>query len=495
MEKIQNILQTLSKSEVKYLKHLITVFHGKGDNKLLALIQLIEKNPAITQEEAALKLYQDPKSKAFFMTKGRLMDRLYDLLLLTTDLPNANLVEEDPHASHLADLHKKVSLVIALRKRGLSHIAKNVIEEVLKDEMLNYFPNLKIAYLDIYRSMVSNDLDELHRVNQELRNLFEIGRVESISIGFLQESRILTQLKYYNISSYTSFLRQKIETIKDELKTVYSQRIYISYLQLQEQLSDIERRTDDSKKILDEWIELLRKNPLLADNNRKAIPYIKLAYLELNDRNYKNAIKVANEIAPIIIHRPYNWIAIKGVEIYSSLYIGEWSIIDLFDLKSISIKTNSPGLHYIQLIKVTLTYFRKDFKRLLVELSDLEPLLENKHLYNSRLRIFEILIYLETQRIDIAIAKLEALRKHLSKYEAPQRVQTTYKILHQLELQSFDFGRKNAEIETLLIEMEAHTPWSPFSLEAVRFDTWVRAQYAKRTYWEQWKVENPDIFG
>ena len=154
MEKVQNILQTLSKSEVKYLKQLITVFHGKGDNKLLALIQLIEKKPDITQEEAALKLYQDPKSKAFFMTKGRLMDRLYDLLLLTTDLPNANLVEEDPHASHLADLHKKVSLVITLTKRGLSHIAKIIIEDTLKDEMLNYYPSLKASYLSLYRSMI-----------------------------------------------------------------------------------------------------------------------------------------------------------------------------------------------------------------------------------------------------------------------------------------------------------------------------------------------------
>ncbi len=276
---------------------------------------------------------------------------------------------------------------------------------------------------------------------------------------------------------------------------MYSQRIYISYLQLQEQLCDTERRIDDSKKILDEWIELLRKNPLLADNNRKAIPYIKLAYLQLNDKNYKNAIQVANEIAPMISHRPYNWIAVKGVEMYSSLYIGHWQVIDLFDLKSISIKTNSPGLQYIQLIKVTLTYFRKGFKQLLIEISDLEPLLENKHLSNSRLRIFEILIYLETEKIDIAIAKLEALRKHLSKYEAPKRVQATYKVLNQLALDSFDFGRKNEEIENMLIEMEAHTPWSPFSLEAVRFDTWVRAQYAKRSYWEQWKVENPDIFG
>ena len=93
------------------------------------------------------------------------------------------------------------------------------------------------------------------------------------------------------------------------------------------------------------------------------------------------------------------------------------------------------------------------------------------------------------------MAKIEALRKHLSKYEAPLRVQATYKILHQLELQSFDFGQKKAQIYQLLVELEEKTPWSPFSLEAVRFDTWVRAQYEKRDYWAQWQIENPEIFG
>lgn len=495
MEKIQSILQTLSKSEVKYLKHLITVFHGKGDNKLLALIQLIEKKTDITQEEAALKLYQDPKSKAFFMTKGRLMDRLYDLLLLTTDLPNANLVEEDPHASHLADLHKKVPLAIALRKRGLSHIAKNIIEEALKDEMLGYYPNLKIAYLDIYRSMISNDIDELHKVNQELSNLSDILKIELSAIGVLHEIKILIDLKHFNEMGIVNFLNEKLETLKNELLTIYSPRIYLVYLQIQEQLFDSLRKTDDSKKILGEWIELLRKNPLLADNNRKSAPYIKLAHVELHQKNYHYAIKLAKEIAPNIVHRLHNFIVIKSVEIFASFYIGNWEVVTSFDVYTLLLKMQTPNLYYIQYIQFCVLYLQKEYQKSKMDFSVLTPFLYSKEGHNSRLRIFEILIYLETQKIDLAVAKLEALRKHLSKYEAPPRIQATYKILHHLELDSFDFGCKNEEIEAMLIDLEANSPWSAFSLEAVRFDTWVRAQYAKRSYWEQWKVENPHIFG
>lgn len=490
MERIHSIIKTFSKSEMKYLKHLLTVFHGKGENKLLELVQLIEKNPQISQNEAALKLYQDIKSKAFVMTKGRLIERLYDLVLLTTDLPNSSLVEEDPHASHLANLHKKLSLVIALRKRGLTQIAQNLIEETLKDEMLNYYTSLKISYLETLRSMISNDIDEFHRINRELAILIEILRVEQFALGVLYEIRILIRLKHFNMVSIIDFMKNKVKIIEKDLSTVYSVRLNLAFLQLQEQLFEAEGKISESKRVLQEWIGLLKNNPLVADNNRKSLAYIKLALAELNEKNYTKAIEVSKEIAPSIKHRLNNFVVIKSVEIYSSFYIGEWEMIDVFDLSLL--KIDNLNIYYILYIKICLMYLRKEYKK--IQIDNLVPLLENKQMHNPRLRLLEILIYIETQRIDIAIAKLEALRKHLSKYETLPRVQATYKILHQLELQSFNFQTENPQINKMLEELEENTPWSPFSLEAIRFDTWVRAQYNRCNYWTQWKRENPHLF-
>lgn len=497
MEKIQSILQTLSKSEVKYLKHLITVFHGKGDNKLLALIQLIEKKPDITQEEAALKLYQDPKSKAFFMTKGRLMDRLYDLLLLTTDLPNANLVEEDPHASHLADLHKKVPLAIALRKRGLSHIAKNIIEEALKDEMLGYYPNLKAYYLELYRSMISSDIQQFYEINKQLNQYMLMARVDSLALGFLHELKLINQISSYNSNSISTFLKEKLEILEEQLNITYSPISYYCYLSLKSTFFELKKKYYEFKQILIECIKFNEEHPLIADNNRKSLPYIKLSYAHLHLKEYQMAVNIANQIESLIIHRQHNWSALLSIKCYSWLYLGELISIDEIE-KQYPMIIDKPTNHNERIINYVLSakyYYENQFKKALLKIGTLDIFFDNKYEYNSRLRIFEILVYLETQKIDLAVAKLEALRKHLSKYEAPPRVQATYKILHYLELQSFDFGRKNEEIEAMLIDLEANSPWLSFSLEAVRFDTWVRAQYAKRSYWEQWKVENPHIFG
>lgn len=493
MDKIHSIFQTFSKSEVKHLKHLLNVFHGKKENKLLELIELIEKKPNITQDEASLKLYHDAKSKAFFMTKGRLMERLYDLILLATNLPNASLVEEDPHASHLADLYKKLSLVIALRKRGLGTIAKEMIEETLKDDMLIYYPHLKIIYLETYRTMII-DIDELHEVNKELFNLVEVVKVELLSTGIIHEIKIMTSLKNFNMKGMIAFLQEKLSIIELELKRIYSPRIYLAYLQIQENLFDSQKKIEEGKRVLQEWIDFLKKNPMLADNNRKSMPYIKLAHVAMNEKDYVKAKELLQEIAPSIGHRLYNYIAAKSAEYFALLYLGQWDMIEEFDLKAIASKINTPNIQYIQYVKVCIPYLKQAYKKLNAEFAELSPLFENKASHNANLRLFEILICIETQKLDLAIAKLEALRKHLAKYDAPKRIQAIYKILHQLELQSFQFGVKNTMIAKMLEELERETPWIPFSLEAIRFDTWVRAQYKGHSYWEQWKGENPHIF-
>ena len=308
------------------------------------------------------------------------------------------------------------------------------------------------------------------------------AQIDSLALGFLHELKLINQINSYNFNSISNFLKEKLEILGNELNNTYSPISYYCYLSLKSTLFEHTKKYNDFKEILIECISFNEKNPLIADNNRKALPYIKLSYAHLHLKDYGMAIAIANQIENLIIHRPHNWSALLCVKCYSWLYRGELSNINEI-IKSNPLIMVKPKNHNERIINYLLSakyYYESEFKKSLAKIDALDMFFDNKYEYNSRLRIFEILIYLETQRIDIAIAKLEALRKHLSKYEAPQRVQATYKILHQLELQSFDFGRKNEEIEALLIDLEAKSPWSPFSLEAVRFDTWGAGAICKK---------------
>ena len=44
MDRIKQIYQSLSKTEIRYLKNYLTAFHNKGKNKSLELINILEKN-------------------------------------------------------------------------------------------------------------------------------------------------------------------------------------------------------------------------------------------------------------------------------------------------------------------------------------------------------------------------------------------------------------------------------------------------------------------
>ena len=124
MDRIRQLYHIFSKTEIRYLKQYLDAFHAKGANKSLELIEVLEKNPDITNREMAEKLYGNPKSKAFSMLKSRLYERMLETLTLSVNFHNNPELKEDPVSYESIQLNSTLIHAAFLLKKKKSKTPK-----------------------------------------------------------------------------------------------------------------------------------------------------------------------------------------------------------------------------------------------------------------------------------------------------------------------------------------------------------------------------------
>ncbi|MBX7242052.1 MAG: hypothetical protein K1X92_09915 [Bacteroidia bacterium] len=490
MERIHAILQNLSKPEKRYLKQYLEAFHGKKDNRLLELVELAEKNPTLTQDEASKKMYGDPKSKAFIMTKSRLLEKMYKILMEASDIPNNPKVEEDPSAYAVIDTYKQFTLGAILRKRGLGMIAKDIWTDILKNK--NTTNNgFRLLLLSNLRASIKDNIDEFYGLNEEIASALKRNAVEILAEGFRNEYQILLYTRNYKTPQVLlRFLEEKIPVLEKELSGHYSPIAHYHYLFLKEALSEFRFNFDEGRETIQAMIELLENHPEIADKNRAAISFYKLSVIELQALDFQKAYDYSLEAIDRLSGQIHNLMAAHFVKASAAFLMGKMNTIEEYYTlwESLPIKANPDFLQKINYLKACKLYVEKNYRAFQKMLMEMEDLYQSKPHANSSLRIFEIMVMIETGDTDFAVSKIEALRKHIAKYEVQPRVAFIYKILHQLELQSFDFHEQN-KIEELIRKLSEETPWSANSFELIRFDTWCRAMLSRTGYWQQFQLE------
>jgi hypothetical protein len=104
------------------------------------------------------------------------------------------------------------------------------------------------------------------------------------------------------------------------------------------------------------------------------------------------------------------------------------------------------------------------------KLQEIQDLNHDKMGWHTGIRIFEIMLLIEIDEVDMASLKLEAMRKHLFRYNADERSKHIFRFLTAMERSSYDFHNiKNVEE---LMQAIANTRWTIFGHEVTRFETW-----------------------
>lgn len=472
------------------MRLFLETYHGKKENKLLELYNLLDKQPGISQEEAALKLYKDAKSKAFIMTKTRLVERMYDVLTLGSSISNNEAVEEDQAAYDYIDAQKLLVLALTLRKRGLSWLSRSLLKDNLNNPEVVLHPSVRLRMLELLRMQLDKgmeDFREWEQIHAEIQLVQAQVRAENMLADYLYQMNVMQSIPNFAKDRVIRFLEeslQKIENNREEYLLTphalyYFYRLHFGYAEMYNNVAE-------QRLYLDLMVEICRQHPNIEDKNRRFLTLHRAGTLEVREGNYAKAVGIAEEAKPLALNRPVNHLAILLLEAYARFYQGDTAGIDACVLAAQNLSNKEHfNVYLTKYMCCVKAYTQGDYKRFNQELSGLEPFFQNKYHYNAIMRVFEIMVYVEQGKGDLASSKIEALRKFIANNETEMRVVLAYKILHQLEMQAFD-GKPNPKIEQFLMDLYEHTRWEAVGFEMIRIDVWYRAHLSRKTYLETW---------
>ncbi|MEL6253571.1 MAG: hypothetical protein AAFR87_16300 [Bacteroidota bacterium] len=479
MEKIQAIFTSLSRQELRYLKSFLNAFHGKGSNKALALVELLEKHPGLTQAEASEKLYGNPKSKAFIMLKARLLEKMQETLTLGVNLQNNNELKEDPAAYEVVRIIKQMSSALMLRKRGLEDIAREIFEKCEHQAEEAGLPEFRLPPLIYLQNIAASRQKGTWEYSGEIENTLRQYETDVMGIGVFDEFNLKTRSHSHFSEELIDWLKEKTQHLEERLEAYYTLRTHYFYLNLLVSLHEGTQDYELAKEALEELIDLVSSNKGLRSKNRLGTPYLKLAAVECLVYNFPAALDASLKARELYHPKKYNYFSASLYALFIQLYLGEWEEAEKILQEIQWFRKQKRRIQSVELtyyLEACLKHLQGDLKTAFQSLGLLQEILADKKGWNSSMRIYEIMLLLDMEMFDLASSRIESLRKHLARYKGEERHAKIFRYLYLLEKHAFDFHSEIQELEELELWLKVSDSWKAISHEVIRFDLWIQTK-------------------
>ena len=478
MNRIKKIFQSLSKTEIRYLKSHLTAFHNKGTNKALLMVRLLEKNPGITQRELSQELYGDPKSKAFIMLKRRLFDKMLEMLSLSAGFKHNLPLKEEPAYYEYIHIQKQLTYVSILRQRGLNLLAKEILQKCFHRSKEAGFHEFSLLAL-IHMRNISSTKDEVlwhfaHEMDQTQNQL----TTDLMGIRLYDEYHILFRDSDFIRQNREDWLTEKLNQLESRLNQAYTVRAHYNYLLLLFSWHECMGNYLQGKEALKALSQLVEQHKGLESKGRLGAISLCKARIEIRSGNFYSALTAANEAIRILGPLRKDFFPAAIYKIFTCIYTGRLAEakMTIAEISTADYRQTQPILfEVIHYLDSCIAYFSDSIREALIIMSHVNEILSDKRGWNTGLRIHEILLLIDLEEFDLVSARIAALRKHIARYKGDKRVRAIYKYLYLLEKNSFDFQQCRDYLSRLKSQHCLNSPWRAVSYEVIRFESWVRA--------------------
>ncbi|MEL6654624.1 MAG: hypothetical protein AAFQ87_27865, partial [Bacteroidota bacterium] len=270
-----------------------------------------------------------------------------------------------------------------------------------------------------------------------------------------------------------------------------SPRARYFFLNLKLQLANGKEDYQQSTQIYQELIHHIQTNKGLKSRNRLGIPYLRLASIELYQEQFERGLQAAEEALKLFPNRKYNFLQAAICKLFACCYLGRFEEAETC-IDSLAYFIETPpkrhlrpvllALDWVHYFRSCLSFFRGEYRLALDLLGNVDELFTDKKGWNIDLRIHEIIILIERNQLDLASARIEALRKHMSKYKVEGRPSYIFQYLYHLERQAYDFGADEPEMKEAILHLQQTIPWDAVNAEVIRFEVWVEAKQKGTDY-------------
>lgn len=486
MERIRRIYFSMSKGEKRYLRNFLTAFHVKGENNALKLISLLERYPEMGQAEMAEKLYGNPRSKAFLMMKGRLLERMMEVMALSINLENNPGIREDQAGYIAIDIQKQLVYSVLLRRRGLYDLSKEVYQKCLRQARASGFPEHEIQALVGLRNLaVTKSIEEVETYGEQIEAAIGTFQTDLKASQVFDTFQAHLQESAGSADSALVFLEENLEQVEERLEDHYSPRAHYYHLNLLVTRYQSSREYPKAKAALQELVDLLEAHRGIASKNRLGTSYLRLAALELQDYHFEESWRASKQAVATFPKQKTNFMYASTYLIFACLYRMQITEATEALERLTYFRERGRGGTYLDLLvylESCIGYLKGNYRQAYDLLGDVPTLFADKSGWNTSLRIYEIMLLIDRELHDLASPKIEALRKHIARYHAQPRLEAMFRFLVLLERQSFQFQTLTPEMKSILERLTEEYLWDAVNPEVVRYDTWIRSHHLKRPF-------------
>jgi tetratricopeptide (TPR) repeat protein len=494
---IISFIQGLSATEIRlveeYLNKAQTLFdskeHGIMELKLFKFL-IHNRKESITDEMLSVHT----GSKHISDLKNNLFQKVLEALIQDKYLINSDIFDLNDSVNFT--LRKKL-LVCKVSLRTTNSNKTETIQELLDDIVFkaNEFELFDILVEALntkkYFIGIRKGLKDFEAINEELK--FAYYRYQCLISAndnyfkFILNGDFVKTLSKAEINNH---LEASISQMQNDYKKTKSENInYFLHIMLfahSEKKKDYEMAIKYCTKLL----TIIKNSKAIFRNERVGFAHTNLSQYKTFLGRYSEALKDAKKSQQHYHEDSFNNAIAKELEFYINFYNEDYSAAN----KCLNALLSHSQIDTGQFRRSKYVYYRacvffaeKEFKEALMLLNESLEIEKDKTRWNISLRILNIMIFIEMDKINEAFTSLEALRKYMERTgktdEVSERDVLIVKLLRELEKDGFEMDPENKTTSKMLkqlSEKDSNTSWEYFSSELIPFHDWLGKKVKKK---------------
>lgn len=367
-----------------------------------------------------------------------------------------------------------------------SDAIEDLFNEIINDAKKNELFDVLIEALTAKKYFISIrlGLDEFNKIGKEIDFYDSTNKAlyhaTDCYYKLIMNSDFVKSLSKKELEKY---LTTSIKQIKSDFNKTESQQInyYLHILQFAyfEHLQDFKKAIEVCNKL----VGILKNNKIIYREERMGLAYINLSHYKTFLGNYKEAkssVTAAQEYYP---ENSFNYLKSIEQEFYINFYCKEYDKALICVNKLLNHSLADTG----EFRKSKFTYYEacilfatRKYKEALGLLNKSLEIEKDKARWNVALRILNIQIFIDLNKLNEASNSLESLRKYLERTsksdEVKERDVLIVKLLREIEKEGFTLQKDNASTSKILKELsikDKPTSWEHFSPELIPFHEWL----------------------
>lgn len=485
--RIENLIRSLNSKEISIIDdhiHSLAILSGSSDEtKQLKYFRLVVEKKEISKKEISKSI----GSVDIPSLKRHLSIKIYDALLHSKHIHNPEIFSNREQI--VFDLKKKILTIKILYRslnQGRSETIEFLLNETVKIAKKNEVFDVVVEALTIqkYFKSIRSGTNEFEKINTEIcfysTCLKAIQTANDAYYRLILNGSFIKSLSKWQLKN---LLFDSIKQLEGDYKFTKSQEVNYYLHIIKMALFETEKNYSKAIKYCNKLIDILKKSQVNYRAERMGFILDNLCQFKIFNGKYKAAAKYAKSAQTNYIFDSFNYLISKEQEFYAYFYAGIYknAFICTKNLLEHSLadtgKFRKSKFMYYQ---CCILFKTKKFKEALTLLNKSLEIEKDKTRWNISLRILNIMLFIELNKINEASISLESLRKYMERTckneEVEPRTILIVKLLKELEKDGFEYRAKNTKVAKMIIELSAknkNNSWEHYTSELSPFNKWL----------------------